>query len=43
MGWLEETAEVPLKKNKTEDYRNYLDLLTGWGEPFGRTRAQVET
>lgn len=43
VGWLEEAAEVPLEKNSTEAYREYLDLLATWGEPFGRTRVQVET
>lgn len=43
VGWLENPAGVPLEKNSTVSYGEYLDLLASWGEPYGRTRAQVET
>lgn len=43
VGWLEDRAGVPLEKNRTDSYGEYLDLLADWGEPYGRTRAQVET
>lgn len=43
VGWLENPAGVLLEKNSTDSYGAYLDLLTSWGRPYGRTRAQVET
>jgi hypothetical protein len=42
VGWLEDPAGVPLAKNSTDSYSQYLHLLRNWGEPYGRTRAQVE-
>jgi diadenosine tetraphosphatase ApaH/serine/threonine PP2A family protein phosphatase len=43
VGWLEDPVGVPLEKNSTVSYGEYLDLLASWGESYGRTRAQVET
>jgi hypothetical protein len=43
VGWLKDPAGVPLEKNCTDSYGEYVDLLASWGEPYGRTRAQVET
>jgi hypothetical protein len=43
VGWLEDPAGVPLEKNSTVSYGEYLDLLASWGESYGRTSAQVET
>lgn len=34
--------EVCLSTQSTKSYRAYLDLLEAWGDPFDRTRAQVE-
>lgn len=39
------TAKVQpceLSTTSTADYRRYLELLYVWGEPYGRTRVQVE-
>ncbi|MDR7161379.1 hypothetical protein [Arthrobacter sp. BE255] len=43
VGWLKDPGGIRLEKNRTESYGEYLDLLASWGEPYGRTRAQVET
>lgn len=43
VGWLESVGGVPLDKNRTAAYGQYLDLLASWGAPYGRTRVQVET
>lgn len=43
VGWLKDPGGIPLEKNRTDSYGEYLDLLACWGEPYGRTRAQVET
>jgi hypothetical protein len=43
VAWLEDPAGVPLEKNRTDSYGEYLDLLASWGDPYRRTRAQVET
>jgi hypothetical protein len=43
VGWFKGPAGVPLEKNLTGSYGEYLDLLASWGESYGRTRAQVET
>lgn len=31
---------MPLEKNSTDSYGEYLDLLASRGEPYGRTRAK---
>lgn len=41
--WIKGPGGVPLEKNRTGSYAEYLDLLANWGESYGRTRAQVET
>lgn len=41
--WLKDSAGVRLERNRTSSYSEYLDLLASWGEPYGRTRVQVET
>lgn len=43
VGWLKDTAGMPMEKNRTGSYGEYLELLASWGEPYGRTRVQVET
>ncbi|RAM38328.1 8-oxoguanine DNA glycosylase OGG fold protein [Arthrobacter globiformis] len=40
-GWLANEASVLLDK-KTASYAKYLDLLACWGQPYGRSRVQVE-
>lgn len=40
-GWLGKEAGLVLDKT-TASYAQYLDLLECWGEPYGRTRVQVE-
>ncbi|MFP3578733.1 hypothetical protein SB659_03995 [Arthrobacter sp. SIMBA_036] len=40
-GWLDKESKVSLDKS-TASYETYLDLLQCWGEPYGRTRVQVE-
>lgn len=36
------STQTRLSPRSTADYRRYLDLLDRWGEPHGRSRAQVE-
>lgn len=43
VGWLEGRAGVSLDRKSTSSYGEYLNLLEGWGKPYGRTRVQVET
>jgi hypothetical protein len=40
-GWLTTEAKLSLDKS-TASYEKYLELLACWGEPYGRTRVQVE-
>lgn len=40
--WLKTHAEIHLDVNRTESYARYLDLLTTWGDTYGRSRVQVE-
>lgn len=42
VGWLEHTAGAPLEKTRTDSYGEYVELLEGWGKPYGLTRTQVE-
>lgn len=40
--WLDKNAHVSLRLNNTTSYTAYLDLLSNWGEQYGRSRVQVE-
>lgn len=40
--WLDKNAQMSLRLNNTNSYAAYLDLLSEWGEPHGRSRVQVE-
>ncbi|WP_284991009.1 hypothetical protein [Arthrobacter sp. efr-133-TYG-120] len=40
-GWLDNETDLSLDKS-TASYGRYLELLACWGEPYGRTRVQVE-
>ena len=36
------TDQISLRTTSTTHYQRYLNLLDAWGEPYGRSRAQVE-
>lgn len=40
--WLREQALISLNANKSTSYAQYLEILAGWGEQYGRTPVQVE-
>ncbi|WP_396136738.1 hypothetical protein [Arthrobacter sp. AB6] len=40
--WLREHADISLDADKSPSYADYLELLTDWGDQYGRTRVQVE-
>lgn len=40
-GWLGRETELSLDRS-TASYAQYVELLACWGEPYGRTRVQVE-
>lgn len=40
--WLADNADASLQLNDTNSYSAYLDLLSTWGEQYGRTPVQVE-
>lgn len=43
MRWLNTNARMGLRTARTAEYERYVELLRGWGKPFGRTPVQVET
>lgn len=40
--WLEKRAGITLDISRTAEYQRYLDVITSWGDRFGRTPVQVE-
>jgi hypothetical protein len=40
--WLKAHADLSLDISRTHEYERYVDILTKWGDPFGRTPVQVE-
>ncbi|WP_431843218.1 hypothetical protein [Calidifontibacter indicus] len=42
ISWLKKYADTRLRHGKTPDYQHYIELLHGWGAPYGRTPAEVE-
>ena len=40
--WMERYAGIRLNLYRTNHYARYVDLLTQWGDQYGRTPVQVE-